>query len=237
VSADWTRLLAAWGLEPHEPRLQQFREDLIRFNRGRNLVSRAANRDDVAELILEAAAAARALALQPGLRLLDLGSGGGLPGIPVAIVCPEVRVDLLERRSTRCDFLRRECRVLQVTNATVLEGDALRLGGGPPHAGAYAVVLLKAVAQPAAALTLAAPFLRRGGVAVIFARAASTAGAAGADNPEASQRQVPAGWTLERRVPLELIAGDRPAGLLLVLRPDALPRPASDESRGAGTDR
>ncbi len=54
---------------------------------------------------------------------LDVGSGAGLPGIPVAIACPHLEVTLLDRSGRRCALLRRVVRILGIPNARVLEAD------------------------------------------------------------------------------------------------------------------
>lgn len=56
-----------------------------------------------------------------GARLLDIGSGAGLPGIPLAIVRPDLAVTLLEPRGKRAAFLRHAVRAVPVRNAQVLE--------------------------------------------------------------------------------------------------------------------
>jgi 16S rRNA (guanine(527)-N(7))-methyltransferase RsmG len=61
-----------------------------------------------------------------GTSWLDVGSGGGLPGIPLAITNPGVRVTLLDRSGRRSDLVRRWLRVLGLTNADVIEGDVDR---------------------------------------------------------------------------------------------------------------
>lgn len=55
--------------------------------------------------------------------LLDIGSGVGLPGIPLAIALPETSVTLLDRSGRRCGLLRRALRMLDLQNATVVEQD------------------------------------------------------------------------------------------------------------------
>ena len=57
-------------------------------------------------------------------RIVDVGSGVGLPGIPLAITHPGAEVSLLERSGRRCRLLRRACRVLRLTNVEVLQADA-----------------------------------------------------------------------------------------------------------------
>lgn len=54
-------------------------------------------------------------------RVLDIGSGGGFPGIPIALCRPNLTVTLLEPRSKRAAFLRHAIRAVPVENAKVLE--------------------------------------------------------------------------------------------------------------------
>ncbi len=64
-----------------------------------------------------------------GDRLLDIGSGGGYPGIPLAIYRPDVRVTLLELRRRRCSFLRKAVADIGLSNVRVLEGDVAKVVG------------------------------------------------------------------------------------------------------------
>lgn len=62
---------------------------------------------------------------QPPDEVLDVGSGVGLPGIPLAIAWPHCRVTLLDRGGRRVRLLRRAVRILALPNAIVAQGDAL----------------------------------------------------------------------------------------------------------------
>jgi len=157
--------LASLGLaEPSIALFAQFRVDLLRFNRGQNLTSRRAPASQLDALLLECAASATLL---PGAGpILDLGSGAGLPGIPVALMRPDRDMVLLERRGGRCDFLRREVVSLGLARTRVVERDASRVD--PDDAGRFGAVLLKAVAPPQEALALARPYLSPDGRAILF---------------------------------------------------------------------
>jgi len=61
--------------------------------------------------------------------MVDVGSGVGLPGIPLAIALPETAVTLVERSAGRTHLLRRVVRILGLTNVTITEGDIRRVGG------------------------------------------------------------------------------------------------------------
>ena len=55
-----------------------------------------------------------------GARVLDIGSGGGFPGLPLAIARPDIQVQLLDSRGRRVAFLRHVITTLGVTNADVI---------------------------------------------------------------------------------------------------------------------
>jgi 16S rRNA (guanine(527)-N(7))-methyltransferase RsmG len=59
----------------------------------------------------------------PPAEILDVGSGVGLPGIPLAIVMPDTEFVLLDRSARRADLMRRVTRVLELPNVEVVHGD------------------------------------------------------------------------------------------------------------------
>lgn len=65
--------------------------------------------------------------LPPGSRLVDLGSGGGLPGLVLADALPDTTVLLLDRRQKRTDFLERAVRRLGWEHVSVMTADVARL--------------------------------------------------------------------------------------------------------------
>lgn len=148
--------------------LDSYAKDLIKFNRGQNLVSRRGVELRVRDLLEESALAATRISIKTYQYIVDVGSGAGVPGIPFAMFHPGCRMVLVERRSGRCDFLRREVAVLGLANVRIREGDARGLVKDPRLAGAFHWALLKAVAAPREALELARPFLTTGGRAALF---------------------------------------------------------------------
>ncbi|MCL1694084.1 MAG: class I SAM-dependent methyltransferase [Actinomycetia bacterium] len=93
--------------------------------------------------------------------ILDIGSGVGLPGIPLAITHPNTAVTLLDRSRERCRLARRAVRVLGLENVSVEQGDALRV------VGRRDVVTFRASLQPASAIEAAVPLLTDRGCAVV----------------------------------------------------------------------
>jgi 16S rRNA (guanine527-N7)-methyltransferase len=126
-----------------------------------NLVSRSARADLLGRHIPEAVALADLLPAAAG-RLLDLGSGGGLPGLVIAIVRPDLDVHLLDATSKKTAFLRDTCDALGL-QTSVHTGRAEDLATSP-LAGTFDVVTARAVAPLERLLPWALPFLRPDGV-------------------------------------------------------------------------
>ena len=91
--------------------------------------------------------------------VVDVGSGGGSPGIPLAVALPEREVTLLEAQKRKCDFLRRWA----PANASVVWG---RAEEQPTEA--FAIALAKAVAQPPVAAEWCLPLVQAGGAVVLW---------------------------------------------------------------------
>ena len=70
--------------------------------------------------------------LSPTDRILDVGSGAGLPGVPLALAFPDHPVTWVERRERRANFLRIVAGQLGLANVTVV-GDDIRHWQAPPH--------------------------------------------------------------------------------------------------------
>lgn len=102
------------------------------------------------------------------LRVIDIGSGAGLPGIPVKIARPEDTIVLVESRAKKAAFLREAVRLIRLPGITVHEGRIEEIAGDPEHCGRYDVVVMRAVSPEdwlGTALRLA-----RGGGRVILSR-------------------------------------------------------------------
>jgi 16S rRNA (guanine527-N7)-methyltransferase len=99
--------------------------------------------------------------------VLDLGSGGGVPGLVLALDRPEWHVVLLDRRAQRTDFLRRAVGRLGLGNVEVITGEASTLAFHVKHRGHYDAVAARSFGPPAATAEAAAGFLRVGGLLVV----------------------------------------------------------------------
>jgi 16S rRNA (guanine527-N7)-methyltransferase len=119
--------LAAFGLElddQKKSRLARFLSELDRWRRTVNLTGRLTAEELVSHTV-ESAFGANLLPLLASV--VDIGTGGGFPGVPLAICRPDLRWIWLEPREKRAAFLRHVARTIPVENAEVVSDRAEEL--------------------------------------------------------------------------------------------------------------
>lgn len=99
---------------------------------------------------------------------IDVGSGAGFPGVPLAITHPTVEWRLLEPRSRRAAFLEEVVRELDLPNCRVIARTAEQAAEDPELKGAHVLVAARALAAPAEAFELMKPLVAPGGIAADF---------------------------------------------------------------------
>jgi 16S rRNA (guanine527-N7)-methyltransferase len=122
-----------------------------------------------------------------GARMLDLGAGGGIPGLVVACVWPEVRLMLLDANGRRTDFLRRALGRLGMSDRVEVMHERAEVAGRTADLrGKFDAVLARSFGRPAVVAECAAPFLRTGGWLIVSEPPASTGSSAIATAPGAA---------------------------------------------------
>lgn len=151
-------------------RLSAFLGLLQRRNAAVNLVSRRTAGEALARHVLPSLAALRLVKPGVSLRLLDIGSGGGFPGIPIRILRPDVRLDLVEATRNKCRFLRECIDFLEWKDAAVhwcrIETPTEELIRRAP----FDLAVARAVGQEELLGRAVEPLLREGREAWAFAR-------------------------------------------------------------------
>jgi len=143
--------------------LREFVEFLLEWNRKVNLISRADTGNIWLSHVLHSVAPLFSVSIPSGMRLLDLGSGGGLPGVPISILRPDLRVVHIDSIQKKTVALRDIIARLGLPNE-VIAGRAEELGTKPGLSRMFDIVIARAVAPLENLIKWSRPFLRRGSV-------------------------------------------------------------------------
>jgi 16S rRNA (guanine527-N7)-methyltransferase len=101
--------------------------------------------------------------LSAGSRLIDVGSGGGLPGIPVAIARGDLRVTLLETTGKKARFLEQCSQAMRLQNVDVVNARAEAVGQDRRHRQHYEVAMARAIGPLRELLEYTLPLVKVGG--------------------------------------------------------------------------
>jgi len=101
-----------------------------------------------------------------GASLVDVGSGGGVPGIPLALARPDLKVTLIEATQKKAAFLSAVIKTLGLSQVTVCAARAEVLGRGELR-GAFDVVTARAVGKLVALVPIVAPLAKPGGLMLL----------------------------------------------------------------------
>mgnify|MGYP005745601575 CR=1 FL=1 len=102
----------------HSDKIELFKEETIKFNRKHNLISRKNTEKIIDEAIEEATALTKHL--KQHKNILDIGTGSGLPGIPIAIFNENKNVYLSEKNNKKNYHLKKTIKLLEIENATTI---------------------------------------------------------------------------------------------------------------------
>ncbi len=108
----------------------------------------------------------KAVPMTSGLRVIDVGTGAGFPGLPLRMVCPDIHLTLLEATGKKIAFLQHMINLLQLTGVTTLNARAEDAAHDEHQRAAYDVVLARAVARLPSLLEYLLPFAKIGGLCV-----------------------------------------------------------------------
>jgi 16S rRNA (guanine527-N7)-methyltransferase len=160
--------------------LETYKAELLRWNDRINLIGPEA-KENIDAHIDEALIAAQIL--RPSENVLDFGSGGGLPAIPMAIVSPGARFYLVEADRRKWAFLKHIVRACEL-NAVICGDRLARAVTRFPPQLRFSLVTSRAVGNPEEWVPALAPWMERGGRVALFQSIPEVPAIAGFTNSE-----------------------------------------------------
>jgi 16S rRNA (guanine527-N7)-methyltransferase len=144
-------------------KLKQYADLLLEKNEHVNLTAPMLTEDFYVKHLIDSLLIVKYQPLHEGWKVLDIGTGGGLPGIPLAIIYPQVHFTLLDATQKKISAVEEFARALRLTNITALAARAEDLGQNKVHREDYDLVVSRAVAPLRELLELAMPLVHLNG--------------------------------------------------------------------------
>ena len=141
--------------------LMQFAALLLEANQRTNLVGAVDLDKLIVHHFLDSLAPLATRRFRPPL--IDVGSGAGLPGVPIAITFPKASMTLIEPRRLRAEFLESVVATLGLSNVQVVRSAAESVGRAAASREQAGTVLMRALGKPEVALELGLPLLKHSG--------------------------------------------------------------------------
>jgi 16S rRNA (guanine527-N7)-methyltransferase len=168
VPDGFERQLSAWGLDigvEGERLLLAYAHLLSRYERA-NVIGTRDVEEILSRHVLDSLSCLLFAPLYEAKRVADIGSGGGLPGMPLAIALPSTGVTLFEATGKKVAFLREASNELGLANVKVVNARVEESAREEVHRGSYDVCTVRALARLSVIAEYSLPLLRRGGTVV-----------------------------------------------------------------------
>jgi 16S rRNA (guanine527-N7)-methyltransferase len=163
------RGLAELGLPPSDEQINAFMtylSELKKWNRAYNLTGLAKDEDIIIKHFLDSLLYLKAFQ-QGAMRVADIGTGAGFPGIPITIIRPDTEMYLIEPSGKKAAFLRHIIWQLQLKRIEVIEKriEELKVNQGLPFAVDIAVT--RALFDVSEFVRKASPIVKPGGILIL----------------------------------------------------------------------
>ena len=140
-----------------------YNEMLLDWNTRMNLTALTAPEDVAVKHIIDSLTAYDAALFDGARTLIDVGTGAGLPGIPLAVYAPHLTVTLLDALNKRVRFLTEVTAAMGLQNVRCIHARAEEAARTAEHRAAYDIAVSRAVARLPVLLEYTLPFVRVGG--------------------------------------------------------------------------
>jgi 16S rRNA (guanine527-N7)-methyltransferase len=143
-------------------------EILIERNRVMNLTAITEPVEVIEKHFLDSLSLVKAVDLSAPLKVIDVGTGAGFPGIPLIISYPQLQITLLDSLNKRITFLNDVIKLLNLQNIATIHGRSEELGKNEDHRECYDLCVSRAVANLSVLSEYCIPFVKNGGSFVSY---------------------------------------------------------------------
>jgi len=170
-SSDWSQIIVKgcqqFGIQVDQRQLEQFAfhaVELVNWNQKINLTAIKDPFEIAVKHVLDSLAPAGLI--PPGAALLDIGSGGGFPGIPLKIIIPSLSVTLIDASRKKANFLKHVIRTLKLEKIEARHIRAEDLAREQIHVNAHDVIISRAFSALSQFVNLSEPLLNKAGIII-----------------------------------------------------------------------
>lgn len=146
--------------------LDEFARLLVERNHSLNLTRITDPGDIVVNHYLDSLTCLAAAEFQSGARVMDVGTGAGFPGIPIAAARPDLHVVLMDATCKKLAFVEEAAAKIGLANVEILPARAEEIGRDPAHRERYDVVITRALSEMRVLVELCLPLVRVGGLLI-----------------------------------------------------------------------
>lgn len=155
-----------FNLEIIEKLFHEYKNELLQWNKIMNLMSEGDFPRIESRHFLDSIMPAPFI--KSPSNIIDIGSGSGLPGLPLKIIFPGIRLTMLDSNKKKCQFLDHVRTLLRLDDVEVISDRAETISKNTTKRESYDFAVTRAFANPAPAIEMVLPFVKIGGKALFW---------------------------------------------------------------------